>query len=82
MNEITFEGRSVPFVPGQTIGAALTGAGVTSLRVTRLGVRPRGLYCGIGVCFDCLVTINDGPPTRACAVEARPGDVVNGARDA
>jgi len=82
MNELTFEGRAVPFVPGQSIGAALTGAGVTSVRVTRLGGRPRGLFCGIGVCFDCLVTVNDGPPSRACVVEARPGDVVKGARDA
>ena len=82
MNEITFEGRTVPFTPGQSIGAALTGAGVRSLRRTRLGGRPRGLFCGIGICFDCLVTVNDGPPARACLIEARPGDVVEGARDA
>jgi hypothetical protein len=82
MNEISFHGRAVPFTPGQSIGAALTGAGITSWRVTRIGGRPRGLFCGIGVCFDCLVTIGDGPPLRACMVEARPGDVVKGARDA
>jgi hypothetical protein len=62
MNEIIFDGRAVPFTPGQSIGAALTGAGIASWRVTRMAGRPRGLFCGIGVCFDCLVTIDGGPP--------------------
>jgi predicted molibdopterin-dependent oxidoreductase YjgC len=74
--EITFDGRPIPVVPGQTIGAALTAAGIRSWRRTRLADRPRGLFCGIGVCFDCLVTVNGRPSLRACLVEARPGDVV------
>lgn len=78
MNEITFAGRSVPFVPGQSIGAALIAAGITSWRTTRVAARPRGLFCGIGVCFDCLVTVNDQASLRACLTEARPGDIVGG----
>ncbi|MEU0571372.1 2Fe-2S iron-sulfur cluster-binding protein [Nonomuraea sp. NPDC005983] len=42
----------------------------------RFGGRPRGLFCGIGVCFDCLVTVNGRPPERACLLEAEPGDAV------
>jgi 2Fe-2S iron-sulfur cluster binding domain len=82
MSEITFDGRPVPFVPGQSIGAALVAAGITSWRTTRGGGRPRGLFCGIGVCFDCLITVNGRPSLRACMVEARPGDVVGGSGDA
>lgn len=74
--EITFDGRPVPVVDGQTVGAALTAAGVRSWRTTRHAGRPRGLFCGIGVCFDCLLTVNDRPSVRACLVTARPGDVV------
>ncbi|MCO5999698.1 (2Fe-2S)-binding protein [Actinoallomurus rhizosphaericola] len=83
MSQFVFEGRPVPFEPGQSIGAALTAAGIRSWRTTRFGGRPRGLYCGIGVCFDCLVTVDGRPSLRACMVEARDGDTVEGGgRDA
>jgi predicted molibdopterin-dependent oxidoreductase YjgC len=74
--EITFDGRPVPALPGQTVGAVLFAAGIRSWRTTRENRRPRGLFCGIGVCFDCLVTVNGRPSQRACLIEARPGDVV------
>ena len=74
--EITFDGHPVPALRGQTVGAALVAAGVRSWRTTREAGRPRGLFCGIGVCFDCLVTVNGEPSRRACLVEALPGDVV------
>ena len=73
---ITVDGREVPVVPGQTVGAAMTAAGIRSWRVTRHAGRPRGLFCGIGVCFDCLVTVNGRPSVRACLAEARQGDEV------
>ena len=71
-----FDGRPTPYVEGQSIGAALTAAGVRSWRTTRVGGRPRGLFCGIGVCFDCLVTVDGRPDQRACLVPAVPGAVV------
>ncbi|MBC6457527.1 (2Fe-2S)-binding protein [Actinomadura sp. HBU206391] len=74
--EIRFDGRPLPALPGQTLGAVLFAAGVRSWRTTRENGRPRGLFCGIGVCFDCLVTVNGDPSRRACLIEARPGDVV------
>lgn len=68
-----FDGRSIPFVEGQSVGAALTAAGVRSWRTTRLERRPRGLFCGIGVCFDCLVVADGRPNQRACLLPARAG---------
>jgi hypothetical protein len=75
-DEITFEGRRIPVEPGQTVAAALIAAGIRAWRTTRHGAAPRGLFCGIGVCFDCLVTVNGEPSVRACLAEARPGDRV------
>jgi predicted molibdopterin-dependent oxidoreductase YjgC len=74
--EITFDGRPISVAAGQTIGAALVAGGVRSWRTTRETGRPRGLFCGIGVCFDCLVTVNGTPSQRACLIEALPGDSV------
>lgn len=68
-----FDGRPVPFRTGQSIGAALIAAGVLSWRSTRVHGRPRGIFCGIGVCFDCLVTIDGRPNQRACLVPVREG---------
>ena len=73
---ITFAGRPIPFEPGQTIAAALLAAGIRSWRRTGRNAAPRGLFCGIGACYDCLVTINDTPAQRACLAPAREGDVV------
>ncbi|ARP68945.1 proline dehydrogenase [Streptomyces pluripotens] len=73
---ITFDGRPLGARSGQTVAAALWTAGVTAWRSTRGTGRPRGVFCGIGVCFDCLVTVNDRPNQRACLVPVRPGDVI------
>ncbi|WP_172381910.1 (2Fe-2S)-binding protein [Streptomyces sp. MNP-20] len=74
--EISFDGRPVPVLPGQSVAAALWAAGVLAWRTTRVGGRPRGAFCGIGQCHDCLATINSRPNRRACLVPARPGDAV------
>ncbi|MGW2503951.1 (2Fe-2S)-binding protein [Streptomyces sp. NPDC001588] len=73
---VTFDDRELQALPGWTVAAALWAAGVTSWRTTRRDSRPRGIFCGIGVCFDCLVTVNDRPNQRACLVAVRPGDVI------
>lgn len=73
---ISFDGEAIPVAAGQTIAAALIAAGKRSWRLTRGAGEPRGLFCGIGVCFDCLVTVNGTRSVRACLVTASPGDVV------
>ena len=72
----TFDGEPMTAEAGQTVGAALLAAGIRSWRVTRSGGRPRGLFCGIGVCFDCLVDVNGDRAVRACLVPVQNGDEV------
>ncbi|MFF0066692.1 (2Fe-2S)-binding protein [Streptomyces sp. NPDC005279] len=74
--DITMDGHPVTALAGQSVAAALWGAGILAWRTTRRGNRPRGAFCGIGQCFDCLATINGRPNRRACLVPARPGDAV------
>jgi NADH dehydrogenase/NADH:ubiquinone oxidoreductase subunit G len=74
---ITVDGRAVECGEGQTLAAALISAGIPAWRTTRRGHAARGLFCGIGVCFDCLVTVNGAGPLRACLVSAQPGDEVS-----
>jgi hypothetical protein len=73
---IELDGVAIAVEAGQSVAAALIAAGIRSWRRTRVEDQPRGVFCGIGVCFDCLATINGIPNQRACLVEARPGDVV------
>jgi hypothetical protein len=72
----TFDGAPMTAEAGQTVGAALLAAGVRSWRRTRSGGRPRGLFCGIGACFDCLVDVNEDRAVRACLVLVCEGDEV------
>jgi len=74
--QVAFDGAPLDVLPGQTVAAALWSAGITSWRSTRVEGRPRGVFCGIGVCFDCLVTVNGVPNQRACLLPARPGDEI------
>ena len=73
---VTFAGRTLQARDGQSVAAALTAAGVRSWRTTRREERPRGLFCGIGACFDCLLTIDGRPAQRACLVPVRDGMIV------
>jgi predicted molibdopterin-dependent oxidoreductase YjgC len=69
---IEVNGRAIPALPGQTVAAVLLAAGFRVWRHTPSGA-PRSLFCGMGVCFDCLVTIDGMPDQRACMTPARPG---------
>jgi predicted molibdopterin-dependent oxidoreductase YjgC len=74
---LTFDGQSLRAHCGQTIAAVLLNNGIRSWRTTRRNSAPRGMFCGIGVCFDCLVTLNNAPNVRACVTEVADGDVVS-----
>ncbi|MGH6929893.1 MAG: 2Fe-2S iron-sulfur cluster-binding protein, partial [Dongiaceae bacterium] len=60
-----FEGREIRGRPGETLAAALTAAGERNLRETKAGEQ-RGLFCGMGVCQECLVEIDGRGNQRAC----------------
>ncbi|GAC1485479.1 MAG: hypothetical protein NVS2B11_11360 [Acetobacteraceae bacterium] len=75
---LSFDGRLLVAAQGQSVGAALVTQGITAWRSTRKDARPRGLFCGIGVCFDCLVTVDGMSNQRACLVEVREGMQIEG----
>ncbi len=71
-----FQGRQFLARPGQSVAAALWAARETVLRTTAVDAAPRGFFCGMGVCFDCLVTIDGRPNCRACQIPVTDGMVV------
>lgn len=75
---VSFDGRTIRTSAGQSIGSALVTNGITAWRNTRKHARPRGLFCGIGVCFDCLVGVDGVANQRACLVEVRDGMEITG----
>ena len=66
--------RFAPPGPSRSIGLAW--------RRTSTAGAPRGLFCGIGVCFDCIVTVNGDRDVRACMRRAADGDEVLSQHDA
>ena len=64
--------RAIPAWPGESVAAALLAAGVRAWRTAEDG-SPRGLFCGIGVCWECRCIIDGRPNSRACQTEARRG---------
>ena len=72
--EIVFyvNGRSTAAHVGETIHAALMAAGYRQLRKIKTH-QPRGVFCGMGVCYECLVTVNSGSTRRACVTLVEEG---------
>jgi len=72
--EIIVDGCPLRTFEGESVAAALLAAKRTRvLRVTARRGQARGLYCGIGLCFDCVMTIDGQPGVRTCQTEVRPG---------
>ena len=68
-----FDGEALPARAGTTLAAALWASGRRAWRITERGQMPRGYFCGDGVCYDCLVTIDGQSNLRACLAEVKPG---------
>ena len=75
---IFFDGQAIPALAGETVAAALSAADVLTFRRTASG-KPRGLHCGMGACFDCVVTIDGQIGQRACLEKVLDGMQVTGA---
>lgn len=71
--EIEVDGEPVVAFEGETVATVLLAAGKRTLRWTRKREEPRGIFCGIGVCFDCVMTVNGVPNVRTCVTPAEPG---------
>ena len=73
---ITVDGKTLGARAGDTVAAALLAAGIDHCRTTPVSGAPRAPYCLMGVCFDCLVTIDGVGSRQACLVPVRDGMAV------
>lgn len=72
----TFDGTTYEAYEGDTIASALLTYGIRQLRVHEKTSTPRGIYCNIGHCMECRVTVNNESRVRACLTEVKPGMVI------
>lgn len=73
---LTIDGRTVQARSGDTVAAALLANGLSHCRTTPVSGSPRAPYCLMGVCFDCLVTVDGVGSRQACLVPVRAGMTV------
>jgi predicted molibdopterin-dependent oxidoreductase YjgC len=73
---ITVDGARLVAFEGETVAAALIGAGRRTFRHSAKRNEPRSLYCGIGVCQECRMIIDGNINVRACMTPVRSGMVV------
>jgi D-hydroxyproline dehydrogenase subunit gamma len=69
-----YDGTPLSAPAGSTVAAALLRNGILAWRTTRRRGEPRGLFCGIGYCHDCLVDVNGTAAVLACQVAVRDQD--------
>ncbi|WP_262267415.1 (2Fe-2S)-binding protein [Microvirga yunnanensis] len=69
----TFDGIPLTASKGDTVAAALLAAGVMRFRTTPVSGAERGPYCMMGVCFECLVTIDGRSNRQACLTTIEDG---------
>jgi D-hydroxyproline dehydrogenase subunit gamma len=80
----TVDDRPLTARDGDTVAAALLAAGIGHCRTTPVSGARRAPYCLMGVCFECLVTIDGVGNRQACLIPLRDGmrvDTQDGARD-
>jgi predicted molibdopterin-dependent oxidoreductase YjgC len=71
--KIIVNGKGIDVNEGDTIAAALLSAGIRSFRLSPKLSEPRSLYCGMGICFECLVTVDGVHAVRACVTPVADG---------
>lgn len=62
--------KPVPAYEGESVHAALIAAGIRNFRFSKTG-KPRGIFCGMGICYECLITIDHQSDQRACITMAK-----------
>jgi predicted molibdopterin-dependent oxidoreductase YjgC len=74
---ITVDGKVMEAVEGEPIAAALLAQGMRVMRKTPRFGELRGVFCGIGRCTDCIMTVDGIPNVRTCVTPVREGMVIN-----
>src|SRR5438105_1667952 len=80
--ELVIDGAPVRARAGDSVAAALLAAGRLACRTTPVSGAPRGPYCMMGVCFDCLVTVDGRPNRQGCLTIVQPGMAIETQRGA
>jgi predicted molibdopterin-dependent oxidoreductase YjgC len=70
---LTLNGRAIVCRDGDSVAAAMFASGDEACRDTAVNGVPRGPYCMMGICYDCLVTIDGRANQQACMTPARAG---------
>ena len=71
---VYIDGKKQEVPQGVSVAAALLASGHgPQFRRTVRQARPRGMFCGMGICFDCLVTVDGRAEVRACMTAATDG---------
>ena len=70
---VDVDGRLIEAVEGESVACALLAAGIVTFRYASVSRAPRGPYCLMGVCFECLVEIDGEPACQACLTPVRAG---------
>lgn len=73
---IWLDGEQMTAVEGEPIAAALLAHGRRVFRHTPRFHEPRGVFCGIGRCTDCIMTVDGVPNVRTCVTTVRDGMVI------
>lgn len=74
--EFTFDGKKIEGYEGEPIAAALKAADVMVHRYTQKEHKPRGIFCAIGRCTDCVMIVDGVPNVRTCITPLKAGMVV------
>jgi predicted molibdopterin-dependent oxidoreductase YjgC len=74
---IWFDDRAISARNGDSVAVALLAAGVTTTRFTPVSGAPRGPYCMMGACFECLADVDGRPNVQTCMTPARDGMRIN-----
>ena len=69
----TYNGKEMEGIEGEPIAAALKAAGVMVHRYTKKRHEPRGIFCAIGRCTDCVMVVNGKPNVRTCITPLEEG---------
>lgn len=71
--KITIDGHDLEAIEGEPIAAALMASGIRKFRTTSKFHHPRGVFCAIGRCTDCAMTVDGIPNVRTCVTRVKPG---------
>jgi predicted molibdopterin-dependent oxidoreductase YjgC len=78
---MSFDGRQVRARDGDSVASALLAAGIYVTRLTPVSGAPRGPWCMMGACFECVAIVDGRRGTRTCMTTARQGLRIDTQRD-